>query len=713
MLSSQALQAFFARCYVVNLDSRPDRWESIQQNVIPLWPFSPLERWPGINGNLLPHPPWWNATGGAWGVYRTHLAIIEKCLNENVESVLILEDDALPCPDFPARVAEFLAAVPGDWGMIYLGGQHLFTKRRQPRPINDQVMVPFNVNRCHAFAVHQRSMAKVYAHLTTTNEDYDGSHHIDHQLGYLHMHRKVKVYCPTHWLIDQGPGKSDIDGMMRQRRSWNNDGALPLGTRAALSVPALPAVVAVLAPFHGGGREVAGMLHELGISAGDGFAARVGHDTPGSFEDEALRRLCRQTCAELVDVDENDVNAQVAGLQEWAGKQRSPRAQGGGDALIAAYHPRLCLMMQAMSEAWPRLKLVVVDRPRAEVVRQLRKAQWDGISDEAQEVTRSLLRQRELGLAAVRSGVPVLRINSDDLRPAGNAGPPPGNAGFAAGRPQQIVQQLAAFAGVTPTAEQVARALKILDFGLRISDCNSKFKIQNPKSPVQLPRVVAVVGPSRCGSSCIAGVLQRLGVPMGEDYWVPPDWKNPKGYYEDKGLVALWRAAYPRPGSQRSRLSREEGTARLRRWLKRRAQDGPPAAAGKSLIGGKQEVLCYLVPEMAAAWPDVRIIIPERPVAEIVASMVRAGFNTNLTPEQITAKVQAQIAARDQALCDLDSTAAPMPLLRLPFADVVRAPRGAIDKIMAFLGINPTPQQVQAAVEFVDPQLKHSAITAA
>lgn len=47
-------------------------------------------------------------------------------------------------------------------------------------------------------------------------------------------------------------------------------------------------------------------------------------------------------------------------------------------------------------------------------------------------------------------------------------------------------------------------------------------------------RCIMVLGVPRSGSSCLAGVLHRLGVDMGSGYFQRADKNNQRGYYEDR-----------------------------------------------------------------------------------------------------------------------------------------------------------------------------------
>jgi len=192
----------FERVYCVNLDRRPGKWRRFAEALPGDWPFPPPVRVSAIDGRTVPQPSHWKVGGGAWGCYRSHLRLIEQCLNEGVHSVLLLEDDAvIRDTAFSARVLAFLAAVPTDWQLLYLGGQLLHPKRTPPQRVNEHVYAPGNVHRTHAWALSREGMALVYRWLNTC--DWPAKHHIDHRLGLLTERGGIRTYCPARWLIGQ------------------------------------------------------------------------------------------------------------------------------------------------------------------------------------------------------------------------------------------------------------------------------------------------------------------------------------------------------------------------------------------------------------------------------------------------------------------------------------------------------------------------------
>jgi GR25 family glycosyltransferase involved in LPS biosynthesis len=210
---------FFDRIVVVNLDRRSDRWSQWTTQTAN-WPFRPADRFRAVDGRAVTPPNWWSQGGGAWGCLMSHARILEDALMDGIDSVLILEDDAVLVPDFSERVEKFLANVPSDWDALYLGGQHLI----EPEPVNDEVVRCRDVNRTHGHAMRQVYMREAYAHILDAPAYLENpTHHVDHRLGRLHMEGRFHVYAPTEFLIGQNESRSDINGRHTGARYWNGD----------------------------------------------------------------------------------------------------------------------------------------------------------------------------------------------------------------------------------------------------------------------------------------------------------------------------------------------------------------------------------------------------------------------------------------------------------------------------------------------------------
>lgn len=274
----------WVRC--VSLARTEKRWDRFLKDLPEDWPFKTPEKFEAIDGKFVKPPAWWSAGPRAWGCYRSHMTILEQALNCGVKSVLFLEDDAFVTESFTKDCHDFITALPDDWGMIYLGGQHLYPARHPPLRINDYVYRPWNVNRTHAFALRGKMMSVVYDHLF--NLTFSQGHHIDHHLGRLHQRRNDPIYCPKEWMIGQREGRSEISGKHLPDRVW----AAAETVAGAVSTDA--PFVAVVGLHSSGSSCIAGVLHHLGIHLGNELTGYYGKDPDKNcgFEAKGLAVMC-------------------------------------------------------------------------------------------------------------------------------------------------------------------------------------------------------------------------------------------------------------------------------------------------------------------------------------------------------------------------------------------------------------------------------------
>jgi len=201
----------FDAAFVITLSFRTDRYDNFMRQIDQHVKSLPaIQRWSAIHGDTCKSPKFWTAGDGAWGCYRSHMNILEHCLNNGISSYVVFEDDAQIKPDFDARLKRFMDAIPDDWQQAYLGGQLIRAINHPPIPVNDHVMRPFNVNRTHCFAVSRAGMLPIYQHIS--NLPFESHEHIDHHLGRLHEHPSTPVYCPNEWLVGQMGFSSNVSG---------------------------------------------------------------------------------------------------------------------------------------------------------------------------------------------------------------------------------------------------------------------------------------------------------------------------------------------------------------------------------------------------------------------------------------------------------------------------------------------------------------------
>jgi len=107
------LEELFPLQFCINLDSRPDRWQSATQE------FKKLSICP----NRFTAIP--NKNNPALGCYLSHLEILKKA-RELRKNVLIFEDDIMLINDYPNIIESALDELANlEWDMLYFGGNIL------------------------------------------------------------------------------------------------------------------------------------------------------------------------------------------------------------------------------------------------------------------------------------------------------------------------------------------------------------------------------------------------------------------------------------------------------------------------------------------------------------------------------------------------------------------------------------------------------------
>lgn len=209
----------FARVVVIEHPHRPERLQAFYDGLPERWPFPYPLRSPGVSGRRCRPAAWWKNTAAGWGAYRAHHHAIEQALTDGVESLLVFEDDAVFVPDFAARVQATLADLPGDAGMIYLGGQHLreaiYLEGRR------EVVGCRNVNRAHAYGLLGDGIVRAYEWLHA-GDHWNGVHHVDHHYGRLHESGSLPCYASRKWLVGQRAGWSDTAETEELERWWRD-----------------------------------------------------------------------------------------------------------------------------------------------------------------------------------------------------------------------------------------------------------------------------------------------------------------------------------------------------------------------------------------------------------------------------------------------------------------------------------------------------------
>jgi hypothetical protein len=218
-----------------------------------------------------------------------------------------------------------------------------------------------------------------------------------------------------------------------------------------------------------------------------------------------------------------------------------------------------------------------------------------------------------------------------------------------------------------------------------------------PENPDQRELIWVVAVPSS-GTSCVAGILHHLGVNMGK---VENEANHNRGYqmFED---VNVGMFAFV-PNSPLDRLLNQR--IRLREYCHFRAHSDP---AGP--IGVKTLPTAWAYDDDPASLP-VKLIDVRRPLEDSInADQERMASrplrDRQAVPAQVfehwnrAGGVAGLSVARDQLLSIIQ------PKLTLEYYEVLANPSVAITEICGAFGLEPTDQQYDDAMRFVQPKMR-------
>lgn len=423
---------FFDEIRVINLDRRSDRWSRFARKLPADWPFAPPLRYAAFDGNSQLPPDNWRETAGAWGCYKSHLAVIEQAIETRVDSLLVLEDDAVFAPDFSREVRCFLRRLPEDWRLIYLGGQHIELHLGLPSRINEWVYRPYNANRMHAYAIRGRETLRELHTYLSNSDNWCSLHHVDHFMGEYQKQCKEGVYVPRRWLVAQDSGKSDIAPMEFGFRTFQ--GAENI-VSPRISLP----MVAVLGPYSGGTSAVAGTLHNLGVSMGRVFEFPDKTNEKGNFESQDLVNMCRRFFSEPWLTENFPPAKRVELLRIWAdGHTNSFK---GVCDIVGGKQPMMCMMGHELVDAWENPYFISVERELEEVVNSLVRRNWGWPIEACLLVSEQLISAREAFLST--TDCPVMRLSYRLLTTA----------------PEIAIRSICEFLSIKPSEQKVRRAI--------------------------------------------------------------------------------------------------------------------------------------------------------------------------------------------------------------------------------------------------------------
>ncbi len=221
----------------------------------------------------------------------------------------------------------------------------------------------------------------------------------------------------------------------------------------------------------------------------------------------------------------------------------------------------------------------------------------------------------------------------------------------------------------------------------------SGFESVEPRSASS--RAFVVLGPYRGGTSLVCGVLQRLGVFVGREFW---EAETTYCTFEDTELRFACLECFDEAQTQWRLLGEfDKRVDTLRLWLNRAREQA--VQFGCMGVGGKHPTLCKLVDEVALSWrteSDVPLFIAvDRPIADVLKSWTNARDSSGAPwwprrdRETITRDL---IKARDTALTQYKH-------VRVDFQTLRQDPTRVISNLATACGL--PDEHVEAAVRLV------------
>ena len=216
---------------VVNLDSRPDRWQDMQARTAGFIPADKLHRLPATLGAALPGfgvSPWFRSRrrdktwAGRAGCTLSHRAAIAHAKSHNWRTVLILEDDIELEPTLAMVLAGLPAALrASDRDVCYLG----FTDPVPPYrtlaelPAGHSLCAVSGCSTTHAYLLRDSSFERLLEKLPTADTIWQwiSRHRAIDRWYYRNLVRYFDVLAVSPALINQQGGFSDITQRLHEK----------------------------------------------------------------------------------------------------------------------------------------------------------------------------------------------------------------------------------------------------------------------------------------------------------------------------------------------------------------------------------------------------------------------------------------------------------------------------------------------------------------
>lgn len=193
----------FDKIYCINLDKRTDRWDKVSKTFDELG-IKNVVRYSAVDGSTMDltsvkYEP--SLLKGELGILETHLNLLQEAKDEGLKQIVIMEDDVV-FTDEINQFDEYLASVPEDWDMIFVGGNHIYGDT--PHVINDKVLKVNGTVAIHCIIIKESIMGVILALAKGRQKQID--------VYYADIQKDYNVYSFTPNMALQYEDYSDIQG---------------------------------------------------------------------------------------------------------------------------------------------------------------------------------------------------------------------------------------------------------------------------------------------------------------------------------------------------------------------------------------------------------------------------------------------------------------------------------------------------------------------
>lgn len=196
------LTDFFDKTYCINLERRTDRWEE-SINEFKKYNLNNIERYNAVDGNNLTKDQIGVIGASKTALIMSNISIIETAIEENLNSILILEDD-IEFTNELNNISEYFNFLPNDWDMIYFGGNHnLHMGIKKPKIINEKICKLHHTYSTHCVGINKKAFNKILKRIKLFDDALD--------VIYVDLQKSLNVYSFYPTIATQRVSYSDIE----------------------------------------------------------------------------------------------------------------------------------------------------------------------------------------------------------------------------------------------------------------------------------------------------------------------------------------------------------------------------------------------------------------------------------------------------------------------------------------------------------------------